>query len=119
MTRMNVVVACRARVERGLKLFRLFALVSITDPGLPPAALPSTTMLRGVLRLAFNLGHAHRNIPTFLEAAGAPRDNVPLPMDRNMMDLAIDEVTGEGPIAMRRDDFDLIQVYGVHNLVGE
>src|SRR5207248_2478358 len=51
---MNIVVASRARVERGRLPKRPFALVSITDPGSSPAAISPTPRLRGILRLAFD-----------------------------------------------------------------
>jgi hypothetical protein len=35
-----------------------------------------------------------------------------------MMDVAILE-TGEGPVPMRLDDFDLPQVYAAHEIPGE
>src|SRR5215213_1485161 len=51
---MDIVVADRERVERGIRLRREWALVSISDPDRPHAVLPLDLLRTGVLRLQFD-----------------------------------------------------------------
>src|SRR4051794_34605580 len=51
---MDIVVADRAGVERGMRLRREWALVSISDPDRPHPAFPLDSLRTGVLRLQFD-----------------------------------------------------------------
>ena len=51
---MDIGVTDRETVENGLLGRAPFALISITDPDLPPAAVPSQIMMRALLRLSFD-----------------------------------------------------------------
>ena len=51
---MDIRVTDRETVENGLLGRAPFALISITDPDLPPASVPAQIMMRGMLRLSFD-----------------------------------------------------------------
>jgi predicted protein tyrosine phosphatase len=51
---MEILVANREQIERGLRMKRAWALVSVSDPDRPQPALPLDPLRTGVLRLQFD-----------------------------------------------------------------
>jgi predicted protein tyrosine phosphatase len=51
---MEILVANREQIARGLRMTRAWALVSVSDPGRPQPALPLDPLRTGVLRLQFD-----------------------------------------------------------------
>lgn len=50
---MEILVANREQIERGLRMKRAWALVSVSDPDRPQPSLPLDPLRTGVLRLQF------------------------------------------------------------------